>query len=313
VAGPTPKLVLVLSENWTLVSPRDLRTLVRIAVEAEDAGIDGVMVSEHVALGPSARAGGLPSNPREYALPGNQDPATPWPSSVVVLAAISAATERIRPIAAAVIAPLRHPLLVAKDMATLDLLSDGRLVVQPTVGWHRDEYEALGVQFERRGDLLDEHLEAWRAVWRGSPASFRGERYAFADVWLEPKPVRPDGPTIWLGGSTLHPRLLRRIVRYASGFHPLGSPADAELLALRTAMASAGRDVRELEMVGGIRGTFPDPAGPADLALAMESIPAQVERGFTAICFKPSQFVDEVSEIGPLCREIVRRLGEMTA
>src|SRR5207248_6241690 len=138
VSGRRPRLILVLSENWTLVSPRDLRALVRIARDAEDAGVDGVMVSEHVVLGPSAGSEGRPANPREYALPGNQDPATPWPSSIVLLAAITAATSRIRPIAAAVIAPLRHPLLLAKDLATLDLLSEGRLVVQPTVSWHRD-------------------------------------------------------------------------------------------------------------------------------------------------------------------------------
>ena len=71
---PSPRLVLVLCENWTMTSPRDLRALVRIAQEAEDAGIDGVMLSEHIVLGPSAGAGGRPANPRDYAAPGNQDP-----------------------------------------------------------------------------------------------------------------------------------------------------------------------------------------------------------------------------------------------
>ncbi|MGH2888415.1 MAG: LLM class flavin-dependent oxidoreductase, partial [Solirubrobacteraceae bacterium] len=167
-----PRLVLVLSENWTMTSPRDLRALVRIAQEAEDAGIDGVMLSEHIVLGESAGAGGRPDNPRDYAAPGNQDPDTPWPDSVVLMSAIAAATTRVRVIGAAIIAPLRHPLLLAHQLATLDLLAEGRLVVQPTVSWHRDEYEALGVPFERRGELLDEHLEAWRALWRPGPVSF---------------------------------------------------------------------------------------------------------------------------------------------
>ena len=308
-----PKLILVLSENWTLVSPRDLRGLVRIVREAEDAGIDGVMVSEHVVLGPSADAAGRPANPREYALPGNQDPATPWPASLVLLAAIAAATTRIRPIAAAVIAPLRHPLLLAKDLATLDLLSEGRLVVQPTVSWHRDEFDALGVPFHRRGELLDEHLAAWDALWRGTPATFVGRHYRFAEVFLEPKPFRADGPTIWLGGSTLHPKLLRRIVRYADGFHPLGSPTDGELRTLRGGMAEAGRDMARFEMVGGIRGTFPDATHSADLGLALGSIPGQFERGFTSISFKPSQFVDDADEVGPLCREPLRRVADMAS
>ena len=75
----------------------------------------------------------------------------PWPSSLVLLSAIAAATTRLRLAACAVIAPLRHPLLLARELGTLDLLSEGRLVVQPTVSWHRDEYEALGVPFRKRG------------------------------------------------------------------------------------------------------------------------------------------------------------------
>src|SRR5262249_62089700 len=90
-----PKAILVLSENWTLVAPRDLRALVRIAAEAEEAGVDAVMVSEHIVLGPGADADGRMPNPRDYAMPGNQDPRTPWPSSLVLLSAIAAATTRL--------------------------------------------------------------------------------------------------------------------------------------------------------------------------------------------------------------------------
>ncbi|KOG86988.1 F420-dependent oxidoreductase family protein, partial [Streptomyces varsoviensis] len=88
----------------------------------------------------------------------------------------------------AVLAPLRHPLLLAKELATLDLLSKGRLVVLPTVSWSEDEYAALQVPFARRGRLLDEHLAAWQRLWEPGPASFEGEHYRFHDVWLEPKP-----------------------------------------------------------------------------------------------------------------------------
>ena len=119
---------------------------------------------------------------------GNQDPATPWPAPLLLLAAIAAVTSRLRLVAGALIAPLRHPLLCAKELATLDLLSRGRLVVLPTVSWHRDEYAALGVRFDRRGDLLDEHLAVWRRVWSGSPASFAGRYYRFRDVFVEPQP-----------------------------------------------------------------------------------------------------------------------------
>ena len=307
------RLVLILSENWTLTPPRDLQALVRMAVEAEAAGFDAVMVSEHVVLGAGADAEGLPENPRDYALVGNQDPRTPWPSSIVLLGAIAAATTRIRLAASAIIAPLRHPLLVAKELATLDLLSEGRLVVQPTVSWHRPEYEALGIPWERRGELLDEHLAAWELLWRETPASFDGRHYSFSDVYLEPKPFRPEGPALWFGGSALHPRLLRRLVRYGHGFNPLGAPSDDDLERLREAMRGAGRDPDELELVGGTRGRFADAASVADLDEALATIPAQVERGFGTICIKPSQFTDDPAEVPALLDTIAARVSDRRA
>ncbi|WP_331766483.1 TIGR03619 family F420-dependent LLM class oxidoreductase [Embleya sp. NBC_00896] len=306
-----PRLILVLSENWTLTDPRDLRALVRVAVEAEDAGFDGVMASEHIVLGPGSDANGLMANPREYALPGNQDPATPWPNSLLLLSAIAARTTRLRLIAAGVIAPLRHPIALAQQLATLDLLSEGRLVAQPIVSWHRPEYEALDVSFRLRGRLLDEHLAAWEVLWRDTPASYAGEHYRFQDAYLVPKAYRESGPRLWLGGSSLHDALLRRLVRYGHGFHPLGQPTDAELTALRAALTEAGRDPADLEMVGGIRPTFPDAHSPAPIALALESIPEQLARGFTTICVKPSQYTDDLAEVGPLCKEIVRRVAAL--
>jgi probable F420-dependent oxidoreductase len=306
-----PRLVLILTENWTLVPARDLRRLVRMAVEAEEAGFDAVMVSEHVALGPGADELGLPENPRDYALPGNQDPSTPWPDPLTLLAAVAGVTTRLRLVASSIIAPLRHPLLLAKQLATLDLLSEGRLVVQPTVSWHRAEYEALGVAFERRGELLDEHLAAWRALWRQSPASFAGRHYRFADVSLEPKPFREQGPALWFGGETVHERLLRRLVEYGNGFNPLGTPSAEDLERLRSAVAAAGRDPADLEMVGGTRGRFADADGVADLGEALASIPAQLERGFTTICIKPSQFIDDPDEIGQFCGDVVQRVDAL--
>lgn len=302
------RLVHVLSENWTLTPPRDLRALVRMAQEAEDAGFDAVMTSEHVVLGPGADAQGLMPNPRDYALPGNQDPAMPWPSSLLLLSAIASATATLRLAAAAIIAPLRHPLLLAKDLATLDVLSEGRLVVLPTVSWHEPEYRALGVPFAHRGALLDEHLVAWHAAWGPSPATHTGRFYAFEDVWLEPKPWRTEGVRLWFGSSTVHDRLLRRMVRYGHGWNPLGRPSDEDLDRVRQAFSEAGRSLDELELVGGTRGRFPDAASPADLDEALATIPEQVERGFTSICIKPSQFLDDPKRHAAWCRDVVARV-----
>ncbi len=307
-----PRLVLILSENHTLLPPRDLGGLVDMAVEAEAAGFDAVMVSEHVVLGPGADADGTPMNPRDYALPSNQDPATPWPDALVLLSAVAAAHDP---------APARRELdhRAAPAPARCSRSSWRRSTCCPRDGssssppssWHRAEYEALDVPFDRRGDLLDEHLKAWRALWSATPASFHGERYRFADVWLEPKPFREGGPQLWFGGQRLHERLLRRLVGYGSGFDPLGSPTDEELERLRTAMAEAGRDPAELEMVGGTRGRFTDATTTADLDEALASIPSQLARGFTTICIKPSQFVDEPAEIGGFCREVVERVAAL--
>lgn len=292
-----------------MVSPRELPALIRIAQEAEAAGIDGVMLSEHIVLGPSAGALGRPDNPRDYAAPGNQDPATPWPDSIVLMSAIAAATSRLRVIGAAIIAPLRHPVLLAHQLATLDLLSEGRLVVQPTVSWHREEYAALGVPFERRGELLDEHLAAWRRLWTSTPAAFDGHHYRFEDAYLEPKPFRPEGPRLWFGGSTVGPWIVRRLVEYGHGFHPFGQPTEDERRPLVDAMAAAGRDMAELEVVGGIRGRFPAEGGVADLMEAADAIPAQLADGYTTICFKPSQFTDDPEKVGSLCRQLVSSFG----
>ena len=306
-----PRLILVLTENWTLVTARDPGALVGLAREAEAAGVDAVMLSEHVVLGEGAAANGLMSNPREYALPGNQDPAMPWPSSIVLLSAIATATTRLRLVAGAIIAPLRHPLLLAKELGTLDLLSRGRLIVLPTVGWHQKEYDALGVDFRCRGRLLDEQLAAWRALWRESPASFSGGLYRFDRVWLEPKAFRPSGPRLWFGGGSVHPALVRRMAAYGSGFNPLGRIPDEELVRLADGLRAAGRDPTEVEMVGGLRGSFPDDESTADLAEAIEdAVPRQLARGFSSFCFKPNQFIDDVAQWGDLCREAVARVGE---
>ena len=304
-----PRLVMVLTENWTITSPRDLRGLVRMAQEAEEAGIDAVMLSDHLVLGASAGANGRPQNPKDYAAPGNQDPATPWPDSIVLMSAIAAATTRLRVVAGAIIAPLRHPILLAHQFAALDLLSEGRFVVQPTVSWHREEYDALGVPFRRRGRLVDEHLAAWKTLWSQSPASFAGEHYRFDEVWMEPKPYRPEGPRMWFGGIEISPFIIRRLVEHGHGFHPFGQPSREQMAPIHEAMAAAGRSMDELEVVGGLRPRFRDAHRPADIDEAAEQVPAQLEQGYTSICFNPSQYCSDAADVPALCRRLVARVA----
>ena len=302
------RIVLILTENWTMRPAPDVADLVTFAVEAERAGLDAVMVSEHVVLGPSADAAGLPANPRDYALPGNQDPATPWPSPLVLLSAIAAVTTRIRLVAGALISPLRHPLATAKDLATLDRLSGGRLVVQPTVGWHRDEYAALGVPFGQRGEILDEQLEIWAKAWGGSPVSHDGKHYSFGTIWVEPQ---HPAPVVRTCGSAVRactpadrpPGPVRKRLQPA---RPGRGPAP-----LAAAMTAAGRQPDELEYVGGTRGAFRGPDAVADLDQALSAVPAQVAGGFATICVKPSQFIDDTAAIGAFCRSLAARAASL--
>jgi probable F420-dependent oxidoreductase len=308
-----PRLVSVLTENWTMTDARDLRGIVRMAQEAEDAGFDMVMVSDHILLGPSAGSGGRMANPRDYAMPGNQDPFTPWPSNIVLLSAIAAATTRIRIGAIALIAPLRHPLALAHDLASLDLLSEGRLVIQPTVSWHKQEYDALGVPFGQRGRILDEQLDIWSQVWRQSPASFAGEYFSFNEVYLEPKPWRPEGPAMWFGGQQVHGPIVDRLVRYGSGFHPVGKVSDEDVQVLRSTLRAAGRSIDDFELVGGTRVDFPSDDSVAPLPEALEEIPRQQELGFTTFCIKPSIFIDERDEHAGFCRDVVNRVRDLAS
>jgi len=305
------RLLLVLTENDALIGSRDLGAMVEMAVQAEQAGIDAVMLSEHVALGRDSGAAGEMQNPRDYAAPGNQSPAYAWPNSVVMMSAIAQATSKIRIVAGAIIAPLRHPLLLAKELGTLDLLSGGRLVVLPTVSWSRDEYDALGVPFGERGKILDEQLEVLAKAWGPFPISHAGQYFSFDDVWLEPGAYTSEGPPLWFGGQGMHPPLVRRIARYGKGLNPFGSLTSDDLAMLADGMRAAGRDISELELVGGIRGTFRSATDVADLSEALESLPGQLERGFTTICFKPAMFVNHVDELPAFYAELTERVADI--
>jgi len=305
--------LMVLTENEAILDPRDLAGLVDLAATAEANGIDGVQLSEHVVLGRDSGAAGEMHNPRDYAAPGNQSPAYPWPSSIVTMSAIAQATSTLRLVAGAIILPLRHPLLLAKELGTLDLLSRGRLVVLPTVSWSRDEYAALGVPFAERGKILDEQLEVLAKSWGPYPISHDGPRFPFTDVWLEPGAYTPQGPPLWFGGQGMPPHVVRRIATYGSGLNPFGVLTDADMAALAAGMREAGRDISELELVGGIRGTFTGPDDIADVDVALADLPRQLEQGFTTICFKPSMFVRSIDEVPALCRHLVAESGRLTS
>lgn len=306
------KLALMLSESWTMTDPRDLRGLVDLAKVAESAGIDGIMVGEHIAMGPNAGVNGVPNNPRDWLGEGNQAPHYPHPNGLHMLTAMAALTSRIRLMAVAVLSAFRHPLVLGKELATLDLVSKGRLVFLPSVSWQEEEYAAQGVPFHQRGRILDEQLEVWRRAWRDETVTFHGEHYDFADMHFEPKPWRPSGPTLWIGGLRLHPAALRRVVAYGSGYFPVLRPSEEDLARLRAAMEKAGRRFEELELTTllGLDTRFVDATSTKPLAPALDGARKAMARGVTTFVIKPSQYIDDRNQLGDFCREALDGLRE---
>lgn len=310
-----PKMFLLLSEIWSMTDPRDLPRVVELAVEAEKAGFDGVMVGEHVVSGPNSARNGTPANPRDWLRAGNQPSMYPHPSSLHLLAAIAARTTTVRLLAAALLTPLRHPLTIAKEMATVDLISRGRLIVLPSVSWQEEEYAALGVPFNKRGKILDEQLAIWEKLWtKGSPVSHDGQMFQFGETYVEPGPYRPGGPPLWFGGRGSQPHLLRRAVRYGKGYWPVVPLTVEETATLRSALVAAGRDPDDFEIGAMLSGT---PFKGADDLLNLDEALAPVrslwDRGVTTFLIKPSVFMDDDAGIGDFCRDVIAKVNEITA
>ncbi len=145
-----------------------------------------------------------------------------------ILGVVAGATQRLRLVTSVLVLPYRNPVLTAKMVASLDVLSGGRLTLGVGAGWLKEEFEALySPAFEARGAVTDEWIAVFKQLWSQSPASFNGRFYHFADMRCEPFPVQKPHPPIWVGG---HSRAaLRRTARYGDGWHPVGAVAASPL------------------------------------------------------------------------------------
>jgi len=215
------------------------------AVEAERLGYDSLYTVEHVVVPTSYDETYPYSESGRMPLPDD----CPIPDPLDLLAFLAGRTERILLGTGVVVGPHHHPLILAKRLATIDRLSGGRMLLGVGVGWMREELEATGVDFSTRGRRLDEVLAAMRAVWADEAASFSGDFFSFDGVRSEPRPVRPGGVPIHIGGHS--EAAARRAGRYGDGFHPLG--LDDEALVdrwrlVRSTAESVGRDPSALEL-----------------------------------------------------------------
>ncbi len=226
-----------------------------LAREAEARGFDSLFVPEHTHIPVSRRTpfpGGGPL-PREYMH--TLDP-------FVALTAAAAATTRLRVATGICLVIQRDPIVTAKQVATLDLLSGGRVIFGAGAGWNAEEMENHGTAFKTRFRLMRERVLAMKAIWTQEEAEFHGEFVNFDRIWCYPKPVQRPHPPVLLAGESAH--TLRRVVEFGDGWIPRGRVGAEAILAgladLRARAERAGRDPRTITV-----SVFGAPADPAVL------------------------------------------------
>jgi probable F420-dependent oxidoreductase len=229
-------------------------SLAAIARRGEELGChllftgDSIVVPRHITSRyPYSKTGELPSPAPNEAM-----------EQLTVLAFLAGQTRSIRLVTSIIIVPSRNPLVAAKALATLDVLSKGRLIVGVGVGWMREEFEALGLPpFEERSAVTDEYIRAFKKLWTSDNPTFEGKYCRFSNISFLPKPAQKPHPLIWVGGESL--RALRRTAELGNGWYPIGSnpqfpletpeQLEARLQRLAAYAEQAGRDPAEIEII----------------------------------------------------------------
>jgi len=271
--------------------------VVDLARRAEAAGIDQVSITDHVVMGENIDKypyGPFPA-PLDY----------PWFEPITVLAAIAGGTERIRLSTGIVIAPLRAAVLLAKQLATLDVMSRGRVTIGLGVGWQKEEYDAAGVPWDGRYTRFDEQVRVCRQLWSEAPASFAGRTVAYERIHAWPRPVQPGGIPIWLGLAPSE-RNIERIAEYGDGWIPMEQRPEklaVHVAAMRRAFDARGRDPASLAVRAVPRMVF-GANGLADFDKAASEIPALIEAGITTVELFPSAYCRGVHEFDAFCERL---------
>jgi probable F420-dependent oxidoreductase len=236
------KLGLMFVNSGPFSDPRLFTHLVR---EAERTGFESLWTVEHVVI-PQDYKSPYPYSPKGK-IPGPEE--VPIQDPLLPLAYAAAITKTIKLATGILILPQRHPLYVAKEVATLDVMSGGRVVLGIGSGWLKEEFDALGLDFRQRGRRTDEAIQAMRALWNEPSATFHGKHFDFTNAKSFPKPVQKGGVPIVVGGHS--PAAAKRAGRFGDGFFPaIADPAKLkELIALMSSEAhDAGRDPSKIEL-----------------------------------------------------------------
>jgi probable F420-dependent oxidoreductase len=300
-----PTLTIGLANYGSTYAPGEWHRFMDLGRAADDADVDRIVLVDHVVMGEHTEKyvwGKFPVPPD-----------APWFEPLAMLAAIAAVTQHVRLATGILIAPLRPAALLAKQAATLDQLSGGRLDLGVGAGWQREEYEASGLDFDQRGQLLTDTIAACAALWRDTPASFESPTLSFQNIYCEPKPQQDGGVPLWIAG-TLHPRNVERIVRYGRGWIPImGDSIDGiadGATRLREEFVASGREPSELQIQAPLRISRGDD-GP-DLARSMESVPELVAAGATDIQVTLRAFCRDVADAPQTMAAIAERFAEAT-
>lgn len=234
----------------------DVQTNIRSTAQAaETLGYDSVWVADHI-LTPRRIASRYPYSPNG-AFP--LDPDQPILEPLSVLSFVAACTTTIRLGTAVLVLPHRNAIVTAKTLATLDVLSAGRVICGVGVGWMEEEFRFLNASFSDRGPLSDETVAVMKELWTNPNPSFSGRFHHFAEIGCEPKPIQKPHPPIWVGGHT--GPALRRVVEYGDGWAAVVySPQEfAERLdKLRERAARVGRDLSTITLCVSPRGKRPE-------------------------------------------------------
>jgi probable F420-dependent oxidoreductase len=200
-------------------------SLIRIAQKAEELGFQAISFSDHIVIPEKIGA------PYPY----TADHKIGFPpeclEQLTALSFLAAKTKNVRLLTSIMVVPHRNPLVAAKMLATLDVLSGGRVIAGVGTGWLEDEFVALGLPpFKDRGEVSDEYIKVYRELWKDGVSSFDGKYARFSGVVLAPKPVQRPGIPIWVGGESR--RAMERAARSGDGWYPTPNNADRPMRTL---------------------------------------------------------------------------------
>ena len=224
--------------------------LIRFVQQAEALDFYCVTVADHVIVPKNI------SIPYPYTMDGKYPGTGYHLETLVTMSFLAGATRRIRFITSVMIAPYRNPVITAKMLASLDVLSQGRVIVGLGVGWMKEEFDNLKApSFSERGRVTDEYIKAFRELWTKDNPSFQGKHCSFADIIFLPKPVQTPTIPIWIGGHSK--QAVRRAAELGDGWHPIGGvptiplePQDVarDLEMLAGYAQKAGRDPKQIRV-----------------------------------------------------------------